>query len=76
MVFFYYDKVKDEDKQKVLKLYVNTVIKGKYAQENFNLSSKNNFIIYPYVAKEGYILLNEMNKNAEYNQIRLERINY
>ncbi len=74
VVFFYYDKVKDEDNQKVLKLYINKIIEGKYTQENINLSSKDNFI-YPYVAKEGYILLNEMNKNEVYNQIRLERIN-
>ena len=32
--------------------------------------------IYPYVAKEGYILLREYNKDQDYDQIRLERLNY
>mgnify|MGYP003615984501 CR=1 FL=1 len=79
VAFFYRDKVKDkENGDKNWILYINTVIDGQFKQEQIPISSKN-YSIYPYVAKEGYILLyetNKENKDEKYNQIRLERLNY
>lgn len=77
LIFFYKDFVKNyETQEKKLNLYINTLIDGKFKQEIVPLSSKDDYIIFPYVAKSGYIMLQEYNKNAKYNQIRLERLNY
>lgn len=77
LVFFYRDYQKDdESKNRNWNLFINTLINGKFKQEMIPMSSKENFFIYPYIAKEGYILLHEFNKKAKYNQIRLERLNY
>ncbi|MCB0698431.1 MAG: hypothetical protein KDC11_01225 [Chitinophagaceae bacterium] len=77
LVFFYRDFQKnDETKDKNWNLFINTFIGGKFKQEMIPISSKDNFFIFPYVAKEGYILLQEYNTKAKYNQIRLERLNY
>lgn len=77
LVFFYRDYQKDDEtKERNWNLFINTYINGKFKQEMVPISSKENFLIIPYVAKEGYILLNEYNKKAKYNQIRLERLNY
>ena len=43
--------------------------------EKIPMSSKEHFIV-PYISKEGYILIREYNKDSDYNQIRLERLNY
>ncbi len=76
MVFFYRDYEKDDEtKDKNWNLYINTIIDGKFKQESIPISSDDNFI-YPSLAKEGYILLREYNKNDKYDQIRLERLNY
>lgn len=76
VVFFYRDNQKDENtKERNWNLFINTLIDGKFNQEQIPISSKEN-IIYPYVAKEGYILMQEYNQKSKYNQIRLEKLNY
>ena len=76
VVFFYKDRQKDDEtKEKNWNLFINTLIEGKFNQEIVPISSKEN-IIYPYVAKEGFILLQEFNKKDKYNNVRLERLNY
>ena len=76
VVFFFKDYQKDEVTQdKNLLLFINTYINGKFNQDQIKISSKEN-IIFPYIAKEGYILLNEYNEKEKYNQLRLERLNY
>lgn len=77
MVFFYRDFQKDEEtRDKNWNLFINTYIDGKFKQETIPISSKENYIILPYIAKQGYIMLQELNKEARYNQVRLERLNY
>lgn len=77
LVFFYRDYQKDDEtKDRNWNLFINTFINEKFNQEMIPISSKEDFLIIPYVAKEGYILLQEFNKKAKYNQIRLERLNY
>ncbi len=77
VVFFYRDYVKDsETKEKNWNLYINTLIDGNFKQEIVPISAKDDFVVSPYVGKEGYILLREFNKKAKYNKIRLERLNY
>lgn len=77
LVFFYRDYRKDDEtKDRNWNLFINTLIDGKFKQEMVPISSKENFLIFPYIAKEGYILLREFNKQAKYNQVRLERLNY
>lgn len=75
VVFFYSDVVKDENQKKKLNLYINTLINHQFKQEIIPIGTEENTII-PYVAKEGYILLNEYNKKEKYNQVRLEKLNY
>lgn len=75
VAFFYRDYQKDEDGDKNWNLFINTIKNGVFSQEKIKISSKENSI-FPYVAKEGYILLREYNKKAEYNGIRLEKLNY
>ena len=76
LVFFYKDNQKDEEtKEKNWNLFINTLIGGEFKQEQIPISSKENVIL-PYVAKEGYILLQEFNEKDKYNKIRLERLNY
>lgn len=78
VVFFYKDFQKDDtSKDKNWILFINTLQNGVFKQEQVTISSKNDkFMIYPYVAKEGYILLREYNEKDKYNQIRLEKLNY
>lgn len=76
VVVFYNDYKKNKDtKEKNWILGIVTIINGKINHEQIPMSSKEHFLL-PYVAKEGYILLREFNKNEEFNQIRLERLNY
>lgn len=75
VAFFYRDYQKDEEGDKNWNLFINTIKDGIFSQEKIKISSKENSII-PYIAKEGYILLREYNKKAEYNGIRLEKLNY
>lgn len=77
LVFFYRDFQKDDEtKDRNWNLFINTLIDGQFRQETIPISSKENYLIFPYIAREGYILLQEFNKKAKYNQIRLERLNY
>ena len=77
MVFYYSDYQKDENKDKNWNLFINTIIDGKFSQEKIQISSKQDkYLIIPYPAKDGYILLFEYNKKEKYNQIRLEKLNY
>lgn len=76
VVFFYRDYKKDpESKKKNWILGIVTIINGKMTHEQIPMTSKEHSI-FPYIAKEGYILLREYNKDADYDQIRLERLNY
>lgn len=75
VAFFYRDYQKDDEGDKNWNLFINTIKDGVFSQEKIKISSKENSII-PYIAKEGYILLREYNKKAEYNGIRLEKLNY
>lgn len=77
VVFFYRDYQKDDEtKQKNWNLFINTLIDGKFKQEIIPISSKDNYLIIPYIAKEGYILLQEFSTKKKDNQVRLERLNY
>ena len=77
VVFFYRDLQKNEEtRNKNWKLFINTLIDGKFKQEEVQISEKDHFSIYPYVGKEGYILLREFNEKEKFNKIRLERLNY
>lgn len=77
VVFFYRDLQKDDTtKEKNWKLFINTLIDGQFKQEEVQISEKDKYMTYPYVGKEGYILLREFNEKDKYNKIRLERLNY
>ncbi|WBX76478.1 hypothetical protein PG911_17925 [Tenacibaculum ovolyticum] len=56
-------------------LGIVTIINGKINKEEIPMSSKE-YTISPYIAKEGYILFREFNKNSNYDEIRLEKLNY
>lgn len=76
VVFFYNDYKKDATtKKKNWVLGIVTLIKGEMTHEQIPMSSKDHFIS-PYIAKEGFILLREFNKDSDYDEIRLERLNY
>lgn len=74
LVFFYADMEK-KNREKKWNLYINTFINEKFKQETLPMNSDKNLLI-PYLAKEGYILLQEFNEKEQYNTIRLERLNY
>ncbi len=77
VVFFFQDYQKDkETRQKSWKLFINTLIKGEFKQEVIPISQKDDYLVTPYIAKEGYILLREYNKKEKFNKVRLERLNY
>ncbi|UOE38321.1 hypothetical protein [Chryseobacterium oryzae] len=77
VVFFFRDYQKDEvTREKKWNLFINTIINGKFKQEVIPISQKDNYVVTPYVAKEGYILLREFNEKEKYNKVRLERLNY
>lgn len=77
VVFFYRDLQKDQKtKDKNWKLFINTLIDGNFKQEEVQISEKDQYSVYPYVGKEGYILLREFNEKEKFNKIRLERLNY
>ena len=74
-VFFYQDfKKDDETKEKNWVLGIVSLVDGKVNHEKIPMSSDEHFIA-PYIAKEGYILLREFNKNSDFDEIRLERLN-
>ncbi|MEL6918317.1 MAG: DUF6770 family protein [Bacteroidota bacterium] len=76
LVFFYRDYKKDiatSDKNWIMGIV--TIVDGKINHETISISSEDHFI-YPYIAKEGYVLFREYNKDADYDEIRLEQINY
>lgn len=77
VAFFYRDYQKDDvTKDKNWNLYINTLIGGKFTQEMVPISAKGDYMVYPYVGKEGYILLQEINEKQKFNKIRLERLNF
>lgn len=77
VVFFFRDYQKDQvTKEKKWNLFINTIINGKFKQEMVPISQKDNYVVTPFVAKEGYILLREYNEKEKYNKVRLERLNY
>ncbi len=71
-VYFFQDYKKDE---KSWKLGIVKSINNTISFEEIPISEKKEYSIYPYVAKEGYILLREFNKKDKYDQIRLEKLN-
>ncbi|MFI1772249.1 DUF6770 family protein [Thalassobellus citreus] len=74
-VFFYQDYQKDtETKEKNWVLGIVSIVNGDINHEKIPMSS-DDFFISPYIAKEGYILLREYNKNSDFDKIRLERLN-
>jgi hypothetical protein len=77
LVFFIKDKKKSPETNKMTwSLGINKIINGKYEYEEIPLGSKNeDFQIFPYIAKEGYILLREFNEKEKYDQLRLEKLN-
>jgi len=76
VVFFFRDyKKDDETRDKNWILGINTILNGSFKEEVIPISS-DDFFIQPIPAKEGYILLREFNKKSEFDQLRLERLNY
>ncbi|TGV04392.1 DUF6770 family protein [Flavivirga rizhaonensis] len=74
-VFFYQDYQKDsETKEKNWVLGIVSIVNGEINHEKIPMSS-DDFYINPYIAREGYILLREFNKNSDFDKIRLERLN-
>ena len=74
-VFFYRDYQKDsETKERNWVLGIVSLVNGEIKHEKIPMSS-DEYYIYPYIAKEGYILLREFNKNSDFDEIRLERLN-
>ncbi|GEM_PF-3938047 len=75
VLLFYrdYDK-EDTSKDKDWTLNISKIEKGQFIEESIIMRSKN-YIVLPTVAKEGYILLREFNKDEKKNQLRLERLN-
>ncbi len=74
-VFFYQDYQKDsETKDKNWILGIVSIVGGQINHEKIPMSS-DEFFIHPYIAKEGYILLREFNKNSDFDEIRLEQLN-
>jgi len=77
VVFFYTDMLKNVDENGAKSILgINTIINGELKEEKIPLHVKKKFFIQPYPAKEGYIMLREYNEKNEYNQIRLEKLNY
>lgn len=75
-VFFYQDYQKEEGtKDKNWILGIVSIVDGEVNHEKIPMSS-DDYYISPYVAKEGYILLREFNKNSDFDKIRLERLNF
>ena len=74
-VFFYRDYQKDsETKERNWVLGIVSLVNGNVKHEKVPMSSEDHYI-FPYIAKEGYILLRELNKNSDFDEIRLERLN-
>ncbi len=77
VVFFFRDYVKDnETRKKQWNLFINSVVDNQFKQETIQISSKGDYFMLPYVAKDGYILFQESNEKDKYNQVRLERLNF
>lgn len=73
-VLFGGKKALEKIKKKITpdKLVIVTLIDGKVNEEEIAIS---NSYIYPLMAKEGFILLREVNTQEDYDQIRLEKLN-
>lgn len=77
VAFFYQDLARDaQTNDKQWNLYINTVIDGQFKQEVVPIAKKNESVVTPFIAKQGYILLQETSKDEKYSTIRLERLNY
>ena len=76
-VLFFYEYAKNEASRsdKSWMMGVVKFIDGELTYEEIPMSSEEHLIL-PYIAKEGYILLREFNKDSDHNQIRLEKINF
>ncbi|MDD2995056.1 MAG: hypothetical protein PHP99_02440 [Paludibacter sp.] len=72
-VVCYQSKVKGSKKTEY-ELSINTIKNDTLTTEKIPLSTENMQVV-PIPAKDGYIILNEYNRNEKYNQIRLERLN-
>lgn len=79
VAFFYADKKKEDgSRAKNWVLGIVTIKDGKVNNEQLPMSSKKHLIV-PYIAKEGHVLLRELNfedKDNPFDQIRLEKLNY
>jgi len=77
VVFFHSNTMKDaKTHKKNDMLGINSIINGKLTQELIPLYQKKKYTITPMPAKEGYIMLREYNEKDDYNQIRLEKLNF
>jgi hypothetical protein len=56
-------------------LVINTIKNSEVKTERIPLTSSRKYSIIPNPAKDGYIMLNEYNKQDKYNEIRLEKLN-
>ncbi len=76
VVFFYRDYKKDEEtRKKSWMLSMVSMLGGQFKHDQIPMSSEEHFLL-PYIAKEKYILLREFNKDEDYDQIRLEKLNF
>ena len=75
-IVFFHVNFFEVDKVKQVVLGINTLINGTLSQEKIPLFSKKEYSIYPMPAKEGYVMLREVNEKEKLNQIRLEKLNY
>lgn len=70
------EKLENKNKDAYDKLGIITVNEGQVNIEEVQMVGGLSGSVYPFIAKEGYILLREFNKDSDYDQIRLERLNY
>ncbi|TCP26799.1 hypothetical protein EV195_102141 [Tenacibaculum skagerrakense] len=75
VVFFYKDQKPGEKDQKEWVLGIVTVVNGKLSNHEQIPISSEDYFIQPYIAKEGYILFREYNKDKNYDEVRLEKLN-
>lgn len=78
---FYYLTREPQDETKKSKTYklslnINSIVDNKLRKDVLPLIEDENKRIIPYLAKEGYILLNEQNRKDKTNTMRLERLNF
>ena len=75
-VIYYRDEFLNENtKKKEWKLGIITVKNGEIKKEEIPMANSD-FEIFPAPAKDGYILIREINIKDKTDQIRLEKLNY